>query len=268
MTDVPDQTEDVEGPDFLDDASDSPERPRPLTGYPRDLGERDSELDERPAARQPLPGPLRHLAHRLKEPHSFDRILVDRAARGGRRAAVLALFDTRPPDTRLLFVEKSAHLRRHAGQIAFPGGTFSEGDEGPVGTAQREAGEEAAVRPDSFRVLGVLPPAHVAASGYDVTTVVAWWHTPHPVRVNDPGEIAAIHQVEVRRLVDPDNRVGVAYPGGRQGPAFIVDDLFIWGLTAHLVDAIIDLAGWAMPWDDSRLRDVPRRFGRDHNPGR
>lgn len=265
---MPDLTPDVEGPDFLDDAADSPERPQPLTGYPRDLGERDDELDERPAARRPLPSLLRPLEHRLSQPHTFDRILIDRAATGGRRAAVLALFDTRTPGGRLLFVEKSAHLRRHAGQIAFPGGSWSDGDDGPVGTAQREAGEEAAVRPDSFRVLGVLPPAHVAASGYDVTTVVAWWHTPHPVRVNDPGEIAALHQVEVRRLVDPANRAAVVYPGGGRGPAFLVDDLMIWGLTAHLVDAVIEMAGWAMPWDGQRVVDVPRRFGRDHNPGR
>ncbi len=264
---MPRPPHDVEGPDFLDDTTDSPERPLPLTGYPRDLGERDSELDERPAARQPLPSSLRHLEQQLSRPDSLNRILIDRVGQGGRRAAVLALFDTRPPDSRLLFVEKSPHLRRHAGQIAFPGGTRSEGDEGPVGTAQREAGEEAGVRPDSFRVLGALPVAHVAVSGYDVTTVVAWWHTPHPIRVNDPGEIAALHQVEVRRLIDPRNRASVAYPGGRRGPAFLVDDLFIWGLTAHLVEAIIDLAGWTMPWDPDRVLDVPRRFGRDHNPG-
>ncbi|SDB80753.1 8-oxo-dGTP pyrophosphatase MutT, NUDIX family [Raineyella antarctica] len=264
---MPDQTPDVEGPDFLDDAADSPEHPLPLTGYPRELGERDSELDERPAAQQLLPTHLHQLEKRLQDPHTMDRILVDRAGQGGRRAAVLALFDTRPPGGRLLFVEKAAHLRRHAGQIAFPGGTWSEGDEGPVGTAQREAGEEAAVRPDSFRVLGVLPTAHVAVSGFDVTTVIAWWHTPHPVRVNDPGEIAALHEVEVRRLVQPENRARVAYPGGRYGPAFLIDELFIWGLTAHLVDAIIDLAGWTMPWDHSRVLDVPRRFGRDRNPG-
>lgn len=260
--------DDVEGSDFIDDAAESPERPRALPGYPGELGERDRALDERPGAQQPLPSQLHHLAQRLGQPGSLDRILVDRVAQGARRAAVLALFDTRPPAARLLFVEKAAHLRRHAGQIAFPGGSWSEGDDGPIGTAQREAGEEAAVRPDSFRVLGVLPPAHVAASRYDVTTVVAWWHTPHPVQVNDPGEIAALHQVEVRRLVDPENRALVRYPGGRSGPAFIIDDLFIWGLTAHLVDAIIDLAGWALPWDRDRVRAVPLRFGRDLDPGR
>lgn len=268
MAVMPEQIPDVEGPDFLDDASDSPERPRPLTGYPRDLGERDVELDERPAARQPIPSVLRTLRVTLGAPETQQRVLIDRAPQGGRRAAVLALFDTRPPAPRLLFVEKSAHLRRHAGQIAFPGGSWAEGDEGPVGTAQREAGEEAAVRPDSFRVLGVLPTAHVSASGFDVATVVAWWHTPHPVEVNDPGEIAALHQIEVRRLVDPANRATVRYPGGRRGPAFLIDDLFIWGLTAHLVDALIDLAGWTVPWDHDRIRPVPLRFGRDHDPAR
>ena len=257
----------VPGPDFLDDATDSPERPRHLTGYPRDLGERDAELDQRATARQPLPSVMRRLAAGLADDRGIAPVLPDPGTGDPpRRAAVLALFDTRPPATRLLFVQKGAHLRRHAGQIAFPGGSSAPGDDGPVGTAQREAGEEAGVRPDSFRVLGMLPPAHVAVSGFDVTTVVAWWHTPHPVSVNDPGEIAELHRIEVRRLVDPVNRAAVRYPGGRLGPAFVVDDLFIWGLTGHLVDALLDLAEWSVPWDRTRFRTVPPRFGRDPDP--
>lgn len=248
-------------PDSIDEGE-TAEQPRPLTGYPRDLGERDAELDSRPTAARSTPHDLRVLEDRLADGTGLDGLLSHRAPAGGRQAAVLALVDPSPATTRMLFVEKAGHLRKHAGQLAFPGGSRQDGDDGPVGTAQREAGEEAAVRPDSFRVLGTLPPAHVPASGFDVTTVVAWWHTPHPVQVNDPGEIAALHWVDVPDLVDPANRARVQYPDGRGGPAFIVGDLFIWGLTAHLLEALVDIAGWSRPWDRERLVEVPQRFGR------
>ena len=72
-----------------------------------------------------------------------------------------------------------------------------------------------------------------------------------------------MHQFAVSALAAPGTRVTAQHPLGFRGPAFVLDDTFIWGLTAHLVDWVLDLAGWARPWDKSRVVDIPERFLRD-----
>ena len=65
-------------------------------------------------------------------------------------------------------------------------------------------------------------------------------------------------RVPVADLVDPANRVTARHPTGFRGPAFTVADHLVWGLTAHLLDAVLDLAGWSRPWDDAREVGDPR----------
>ena len=65
----------------------------------------------------------------------------------------------------VLLIEKSAHLRSHAGQPAFPGGGVDPGDDFPVGTALREAEEEAGIDPAGVRVLATLPELFLGAVG-------------------------------------------------------------------------------------------------------
>ncbi|HKX15945.1 MAG TPA: coenzyme A pyrophosphatase, partial [Propionibacteriaceae bacterium] len=111
-----------------------------------------------------------------------------------------------------------------------------------------------------IEVLGVLPPAYVAVSGFDVTAVIAWWREPSPVAVMDSREAASIDIVPVAVLTDPAHRVRVSHPSGYTGPAFEVNGHLIWGLTAHLLDGVLDLAGWQRPWDRSRVVPIPARY--------
>lgn len=186
---------------------------------------------------------------------------------GARRAAVLALIGETEGRLDLLFTERAHSLRTHAGQIAFPGGAADAADTSLAETALREAEEEAGVVPASVDVLGCLPPAHVAVSGFDVTTVLGWWAEPGPVHARDTAEVASVHRIPVDVLTDPANRASARHPSGYIGPAFVVGDLFIWGLTAHLTDAVLELAGWSRPWDQRRRLDVPVRFLTDRLSG-
>jgi len=211
-----------------------------------------------------LPRVLADLAGVLAEPGGGARVVRGRPARQGRKAAVLILFsgagDARPEDLELVLVEKSATLRKHAGQCAFPGGGVEAADASSEAAALREAREEVGIDASTVRLLGVLPPAHVAVTGYDVTPVVAWWRDPHPLEVVDTIEIGAVHTIRVGDLIDPAKRVTWRLPMGYQGPAFVVNDLFIWGFTGHLIDGLLELAGWAQPWDVRRMELVPERF--------
>ena len=123
-----------------------------------------------------------------------------------------------------MFVERAADMRTHPGQIAFPGGAADAGDYDLADTALREAAEETGVDRSGIDVLGVLPPAYVEVSGFDVTAVIAWWREPSPVAVIDSRE-ATIDIVPVAVLTDPAHRAQVQHPSGYTGPAFEVNGI-------------------------------------------
>lgn len=196
----------------------------------------------------------------LGDPARLDRVVAIRPGVGARPAAVLVLIGDGPGGPEILFVERPSTMRTHAGQIAFPGGAANPGDVDLADTALREAAEESGVDRSGVEVLGSLPPAHVDVSGFDVTAVVGWWFRRSAVSAVDPREAASVLVVPVSVLVDARNRARAYHPSGYTGPAFVVDDHLIWGLTAHLLDGVLELAGWQQPWDHDRLIEVPARY--------
>jgi 8-oxo-dGTP pyrophosphatase MutT (NUDIX family) len=177
-------------------------------------------------------------------------------ADGGRPSAVLLLFADGPDGPDLLFIQRSDGLRQHPGQPAFPGGAIEATDTGPVDAALRETAEEAGVDPEDVEVLCTLPELFIAHSGFRVVPVLAWWHSPGPVSAVDPREVAAVERVRLSELSDPESRLTVRHPSGRSGPAFRVKGLLIWGFTAALVDRLLMLSGWEVPWDAARVHNL------------
>ena len=185
-----------------------------------------------------------------------------RRPRGGRKAGVLMLL-TDEPDPQITVIERATTLRRHAGQVAFPGGGMELADATVTDAALREAQEEVGLEPSLVSVLGTLPVAWVPASNYNVTPVLGVWDGSMALWPADPAEVGAVHSLRMSALAEPEVRVRGEHPGGYRGPAFEMGELFIWGFTAHLLDEALDLAGWARPWDASRIVEVPERFLRD-----
>ena len=202
----------------------------------------------------PVPGWLRELADAAGKMEINP--LVQPPASGGRASAVLVLFGGEPDDPDLLFIQRSAELRLHAGQPAFPGGAIDATDSGPVAAALREAAEEVGVDPDGVDVVGTLPELFIPRTGFRVVPVLAWWRQPCAVAPVDPAEVAAVERVTVSELADPATRVTVRGPGGFLSPAFRVKGMLIWGFTAVLVDRLLALAGWERPWDPAMVIDL------------
>ncbi len=95
---------------------------------------------------------------------------VNRAALNQRQAAVLIPV-VRREQPGLLLTQRSPHMRKHAGQVAFPGGAVDSTDASLIAAALREAHEEVAIPPEAVEVIGVLPPVD-SVTGFQVTPVV------------------------------------------------------------------------------------------------
>jgi 8-oxo-dGTP pyrophosphatase MutT (NUDIX family) len=184
-----------------------------------------------------------------------------------RDAAVLVLFSgapdapagALPPDADLLVTVRAASLRNHAGQAAFPGGAADPGDQGPVGTALREAAEETGVDTSRLQPLATLERMFIPPSGFHVVPVLAYSPDPGPVRVVDPAETAVVARVPVRAFVNPENRLQVYRRQNTSrfaGPAFLLNQMLVWGFTGQVISALLDVAGWAQPWNTDDVREL------------
>lgn len=202
-----------------------------------------------------VPDYLRTLVDTLESVDAHQLTRFTPPDTGGRRAAVLALFGETDGKPDLLIVERAHTLRSHAGQPAFPGGAVDDEDRDEIDAALREAEEETGLHPSGVTVFGALPDLWVPVSGYIVTPVLGWWREPCAVRPVDLAEVASVHRVPLAELTDPENRVMVRHPSGYIGFGFRVRGLLVWGFTAGLINGLLDLGGWTIPWDDSRIVD-------------
>ncbi|HEX3649623.1 MAG TPA: CoA pyrophosphatase [Pseudonocardiaceae bacterium] len=176
-----------------------------------------------------------------------------------RQAAVLILFgrDGLGTGPDVLLLRRADTLDSHPGQVAFPGGGAEPADDGPVGTALREAVEETGLDPAGVRPVALLPRLVVPVSGFQVTPVLAHWERPSAVRAVDPAETAAVARVPVAHLLDPANRIRVVGPrNGFVSPAFLAPGMLIWGFTAGVLAVLLGAAGWDGPWDDAPSYDL------------
>lgn len=174
-----------------------------------------------------------------------------------RPAAVLVLFGEGPHGPDVLLLERSAALRSHASQPAFPGGRAEVGDASRVDTALREAAEEVGLDPAGVEVLCTTSPLYLPASHHTVTPVIGWWHTPSAVAPVDPAETAFVSRVPLAELAEPANRFSVRYAPEVLAPAFHVHGMFVWGFTAGVLDVLLRLGGWERPWSPVEIVSYP-----------
>jgi 8-oxo-dGTP pyrophosphatase MutT (NUDIX family) len=205
-----------------------------------------------------IPAWCEPLLSRVAAASTADFRLLSSPAGGGRDSAVLVLLgELTPGDPDVLVLQRAATMRTHAGQPAFPGGVAEPGDSDPAATALREADEEVGLDPSSVTVLAQLPRFWIPVSEFVVTPVLAWWHEPHPVHPRDPAEVAHVARLPIDELADPDNRLRVRHPSGWIGPAFQVRGMLVWGFTAGVLSALLEMGGWARPWSQDRISDLP-----------
>jgi 8-oxo-dGTP pyrophosphatase MutT (NUDIX family) len=150
-------------------------------------------------------------------------------------AAVLVAVVDRPEPSVILTL-RPATMRRHAGQISFPGGRIDPGDAGPVEAALREAEEEIGLAPERVEIVGIAD-RYRTITGFDVTPVVGV--VPPDVELRPhPGEVEALFEAPLRYLLEPAHqRVRSVGWRGRERTYYEIDyeGRRIWGATAAMI---------------------------------
>jgi 8-oxo-dGTP pyrophosphatase MutT (NUDIX family) len=160
-------------------------------------------------------------------------------AHGRIEAAVLVPMHGWPQHPGLVLTERRSDLKRHAGEISFPGGR-RDGDEELIETALREAEEEIGLAADNVQIVGALPPIGTFVTNYKITPFVGLIEEgmrfePNPTEVESVlvaslDDLAAGY--EKRRLV----RRGVPI----KTDTYLVADKLIWGATARILAMLFE----------------------------
>lgn len=160
-------------------------------------------------------------------------------AHGETEAAVLVPMFGYPDRPGLVFTERRHDLRRHAGEISFPGGRRDHPGEELLATALREAEEEIGLAPSAVEVVGALPPIGTFVTSYKVHPFVGLIGDELSFEPN-PAEVETVlaftldalrENFAMRRLV----RRGIPF----RTPTYVVDDHLIWGATARILGDLL-----------------------------
>jgi 8-oxo-dGTP pyrophosphatase MutT (NUDIX family) len=175
------------------------------------------------------------LSELLLDPAEAERL----DAHGRTEAAVLVPMHGWPDNPGLVFTERRSDLKRHAGEISFPGGR-RDGGEALLDTALREAEEEIGLARDRVEVVGALPPIGTFVTNYKVHPFVGLIaeglsFEPNPAEVESV-LVASLDDLRAayakRRLV----RRGVPI----KTDTYLISDQLIWGATARILGLLFE----------------------------
>jgi 8-oxo-dGTP pyrophosphatase MutT (NUDIX family) len=138
-----------------------------------------------------------------------------------------------------VFTERRADMRRHAGEISFPGGRRDDEDADLCATALRETQEEIGLPPDAVELLGALQPTPTFATSYAIYPFVG---------LIEPGFAWVVAEAEVGQVLElPLQAVRRGYARRRlvrrgipfRTPTYEVDGHLIWGATGRILQDLL-----------------------------
>ena len=182
----------------------------------------------------------RTLREALKQGRSRSPVLIagdvlEAESEGATPAAVLVAVVDRPRPSVILTLRPET-MRKHAGQISFPGGRIDPEDDGPVAAALREAEEEIGLARRDVEVIGTAD-LYRTITGFEVTPVVGVVPPDLPLSPC-PGEVAAVFEAPLYYLLDPAHqRVQTVEWRGRERCYYAIEweGRRIWGATAAMI---------------------------------
>ena len=177
---------------------------------------------------------------------ALRKVLLDPAeaaaldVHGRTDAAVLVPLYEHGGETHAVFTRRRDDLRRHAGEISFPGGRQDPDEADLRRTALREAEEEIGLPGEDVELIGALQPTPTIATNYAVYPFVG---LIEPGRTWTPSaaEVDAVLELPVERLREGRTtaqltRRGITF----QTDAYVVDEHLIWGATARIIEDLFE----------------------------
>jgi 8-oxo-dGTP pyrophosphatase MutT (NUDIX family) len=156
-------------------------------------------------------------------------------------AVLVPLFVTADAnEPHIVLTRRRADLRRHAGEISFPGGRRDAADATLADTALREAEEEVGLPRAQVTLLGELPPTSTFATNYVIHPYVGvipagllWQLSPREVDAVLELPVAALRSARTRTRLQ---RRGISF----ETDAYLLDENLIWGATARILEQLLE----------------------------
>jgi 8-oxo-dGTP pyrophosphatase MutT (NUDIX family) len=139
-----------------------------------------------------------------------------------------------------VFTERRADLRRHAGEISFPGGRQDEPDEDLRMTALREAEEEIGLPASEVELVGALPPVGTFVTGYRIYPFVGLIRSGHEWLPQET-EVAQVLEFSLRDLMAGHEMKRLVRKGVPiKTPTYTVGGHLVWGATGRIVQSLLE----------------------------
>ncbi|KKW92871.1 MULTISPECIES: CoA pyrophosphatase [Sphingobium] len=149
-------------------------------------------------------------------------------------AVLVAITDRTEPG--LILTQRSARLRKHAGQVAFPGGRVDDNDPDEIAGALREAQEEIGLIPHMVDIIGTSDRYHTF-TGFDIIPVLGVIPPDLPLHPQE-AEVAELFELPLAFALDPLNRIkkSLEFEGSERHYYEIMwEGRRIWGITAAIL---------------------------------
>jgi len=159
---------------------------------------------------------------------------------GHKDAAVLVPLYVANDDLHAVFTRRREDLRRHPGEISFPGGRYDEGEADLRATALREANEEIGLAPETVDIVGALQPTPTIATGYAVYPFVGLIEPGGQWTLSE-NEVAEVLELSLADLLRGYGRRRLIRRGlPIRTDTYVVGDNLIWGATARILADLFD----------------------------
>lgn len=160
--------------------------------------------------------------------------------RGGKDSAVLVALYLDAGRPHAVLTERRHDLRRHAGEISFPGGRHDPTDADLRATALREAHEEIGLPPETVEVIGALQPTPTIATGYAIYPFVGVIEAGRAWKLS-PREVAEVLELPLADVLAGYGRRRLIRRGiPIRTDTYVVADKLIWGATARILADLFD----------------------------